>query len=317
MTEIISSFLVHSQLIFNVLATLVLLVFLIKVTKLKLKSIPLFFLGFLGFVITIHEIKLTYYTNKVELTPYDMSYLKKGETNLVIVAQGTFVSPHEDVLSKNKTMVDNHNGRDIPGLGEINKKYFNDSTHVSTYTGTHNLLLTTEDIIQEVYYFKQLNPNGKVVLLGHSLGSYNLIKACEKLKTLNIDVDLLITIDPQYKDKTRRAEETLVLDCMIPSNVKVCLNYYVRDIDKFQEKLLSGGNAYPIDKQKTKVVNYAVSKCIHTNIDNSLSGPLQSLIKEYIERNQDPIELSKKIKKIHIVPNKPYKKISIFDLISK
>ncbi len=40
-------------------------------------------------------------------------------------------------------------------------------------------------------------------------------------------------------------------------------------------------------------------------------------IKEYLEKNQDPIELSKKIKKIHIVPNKPYKKITIFDLISK
>ena len=117
MTEIISSFLVHSQLIFNVLATLVLFVFLIKVTKLKLKSIPLFFLILLGFIITAHEAKLTYYTNKVELNPYDMNYLKKGETNLVIVAQGTFVSPHEDVLSKNKTMVDNHNGRYIPGLG--------------------------------------------------------------------------------------------------------------------------------------------------------------------------------------------------------
>jgi hypothetical protein len=317
MTEIISSFLVHSQLIFNLCATIVLFVFLIKVTKLKLKSIPLFLLGILGFLITTHEMKLTYYTDKVELTPYDMNYLKKGENTLVIVAQGTFVSPHEDVLTKNKTMVENHGGRDIPGLGEIEKKYFNDSTHVSTYTGTHNLLLTTEDIIQEVYYFKQLNPNGKVVLLGHSLGSYNLIKACEKLKNLNIDVDLLITIDPQYKDKTRRVQETLVLNCMIPSNVKVCLNYYVRDIDEFQEELLSGGNAYPINKEKTKVVNYAVSNCTHTNIDNSLAKPLQSLIKEYLETNQDPVELSKKIKKITIIPNKPYKKISIFDLINK
>ena len=317
MTEIISSFLVHSQLIFNLCATLVLFVFLIKVTKLKLKSIPLFLLGILGFLITAHEMKLTYYSNKVELTPYDMNYLKKSENTLVIIAQGTFVSPHEDVLSKNKTMVENHDGRDIPGLGEIEKKYFNDSTHVSTYTGTHNLLLTTEDIIQEVYYFKQLNPNGKVVLLGHSLGSYNLIKACEKLKSLNIDVDLLITIDPQYKDKTRRVQETLVLNCMIPSNVKVCLNYYVRDIDEFQEELLSGGNAYPINKEKTKVVNYAVSNCTHTNIDNSLAKPLQSLIKEYLETNQDPVELSKKIKKITIIPNKPYKKISIFDLINK
>jgi len=317
MTEIISSFLVHSQLIFNLCATLVLFVFLIKVTKLKLKSIPLFLLGILGFLITAHEMKLTYYSNKVELTPYDMNYLKKSENTLVIIAQGTFVSPHEDVLSKNKTMVENHDSRDIPGLGEIEKKYFNDSTHVSTYTGTHNLLLTTEDIIQEVYYFKQLNPNGKVVLLGHSLGSYNLIKACEKLKSLNIYVDLLITIDPQYKDKTRRVQETLVLNCMIPSNVKVCLNYYVRDIDEFQEELLSGGNAYPINKEKTKVVNYAVSNCTHTNIDNSLAKPLQSLIKEYLETNQDPVELSKKIKKITIIPNKPYKKISIFDLINK
>ena len=317
MTEIISSFLVHSQLIFNLCATIVLFVFLIKVTKLKLKSIPLFLLGILGFLITAHEMKLTYYSNKVELTPYDMNYLKKSENTLVIIAQGTFVSPHEDVLSKNKTMVENHDSRDIPGLGEIEKKYFNDSTHVSTYTGTHNLLLTTEDIIQEVYYFKQLNPNGKVVLLGHSLGSYNLIKACEKLKSLNIDVDLLITIDPQYKDKTRRVQETLVLNCMIPSNVKVCLNYYVRDIDEFQEELLSGGNAYPINKEKTKVVNYAVSNCTHTNIDNSLAKPLQSLIKEYLETNQDPVELSKKIKKITIIPNKPYKKISIFDLINK
>ena len=317
MTEIISSFLVHSQLIFNLCATLVLFVFLIKVTKLKLKSIPLFLLGILGFLITAHEMKLTYYSNKVEITSYDMNYLKKSENTLVIIAQGTFVSPHEDVLSKNKTMVENHDGRDIPGLGEIEKKYFNDSTHVSTYTGTHNLLLTTEDIIQEVYYFKQLNPNGKVVLLGHSLGSYNLIKACEKLKSLNIYVDLLITIDPQYKDKTRRVQETLVLNCMIPSNVKVCLNYYVRDIDEFQEELLSGGNAYPINKEKTKVVNYAVSNCTHTNIDNSLAKPLQSLIKEYLETNQDPVELSKKIKKITIIPNKPYKKISIFDLINK
>ena len=317
MTEIISSFLVHSQLIFNLCATLVLFVFLIKVTKLKLKSIPLFLLGILGFLITAHEMKLTYYSNKVEITSYDMNYLKKSENTLVIIAQGTFVSPHEDVLSKNKTMVENHDSRDIPGLGEIEKKYFNDSTHVSTYTGTHNLLLTTEDIIQEVYYFKQLNPNGKVVLLGHSLGSYNLIKACEKLKSLNIYVDLLITIDPQYKDKTRRVQETLVLNCMIPSNVKVCLNYYVRDIDEFQEELLSGGNAYPINKEKTKVVNYAVSNCTHTNIDNSLAKPLQSLIKEYLETNQDPVELSKKIKKITIIPNKPYKKISIFDLINK
>lgn len=317
MTEIIESFLVHSQLIFNLSALIALTTFLFKVTKISWKSIPLSLLCLLGILITIHEIKLTYYTHKVELTPIDFNYIKKDETNLVIVVQGTFVSPHEDVVSKNKTLVDNHGGRDIPGFGEITKSFFNDSTHVSTYTGTHNLSLTTQDIIQEVYYFKQLNPNGKVVILGHSLGAYNAIVACEKLNTMNIDVDLLITIDPQFKDKTRIAEQTLVLDTKVSSNVKVCLNYYVKDIKNFPEKLLSGGKASAIDKTKTQVVNYSLDNCIHTDIDNTLTSPLKILIKNYLEAHKDPIELSKKIKRLKIVPNKPYKKFSIFDVISK
>lgn len=315
MTDIIKSLLIHSQLIFNILTLITLFWVINKFTKFSLKTIPLVLLFIVGFEVSFFEFKSTYFGEKIQLTPYTFDYIKKSDSNLVVVVQGSFVVPHIDIITKNRTLVQNHGGSDIPGLGEINNNTINDSTHISSYSGTHNLLLTTQDVIKDVYYFKQMNPSGKVVLVGHSLGAYNLVVACNKLNEMGVDIDLLIMMDPQSQNKSIRADETLVLDVNLSPNVKNCINYYVSDIKDLPEKFSSGGNVHPIDKSKSKVINYAVSKCTHTNIDNTLAKPISGLIKEYLETNQDPIELSKKIKKIKVIPNIVPKKISIFDLL--
>ena len=234
--------------------------------------------------------------DRIELEGLEATYTKTDTENLVIVAQGAD-NPTKDVVDKGKTQVDNHKARDVSGLGQINSKTFADKkTEVISYSGTHSSDLTPKDIVTTIYQFKQTKPNGKVVLLGHSLGASNLAEVCRQLDLYDIKVDLLITID------AANFEVNGALDINVPSNVKNVINYSAPK-DGFMGRTISGGQASADDSKLTNLVNIKLTKVGHTNIDNTLVIPTAKLIKNYLKSGSNPVESAKKIKTYKLVPN--------------
>ena len=231
----------------------------------------------------------------IELEGLEATYTKADTENLVIVVQGAD-DKDKDVVKKDHTQVDNHNARDKSGLGQLNNKMFDKKTEVITFSGTHSSKLTPDDIVSTIYQFKQKKPDGKVVLLGHSLGASNLAEVCRQLDLYDIKVDLLITIDAADK-KVNGA-----LDITVPSNVKNAINYSAPK-DSFMGVFVSGGQASAKDSKSTNLINIKLRGVGHTNIDNTLALPTAKLIKNYLKSGSSPVESAKKIKTYKIVPN--------------
>ena len=234
----------------------------------------------------------------VELEGLEAAYTKSETENLVIVAQGAD-KRDIDKATNGTTQVDNHNVDGMPArdkafgtLGSQNKK-----TEVLTFSGTNNSNLTTQDIITTVYQFKQDKPDGKVILLGHSLGASNLADVVKQLDLLDVQVDLLITVDAADANSHPKG---YARDFDVPSNVKYAINFSAPQGKMFN---LSGAKATAEDPKQTKLVNIQLNGVEHTNIDNTLIKPTARIINAYINGNTDPVEAAKKIKKLPIKLN--------------
>jgi hypothetical protein len=291
------TFIANIQLINDILIT-GLLFYLIKnkIFNFSLKfKLFLIFLILMSSVSTIYEFNKNWIKYKVSFNSFDTKFVNKKTDNLVIVVQGSAFVPNEDLTVKNKNLVDNHGARDFSGLGIINDKTFT-NTQVFTYSGSHDPYLTVPEIINTIYYFKQFKPIGKVIIIGHSIGAINVIDACEKLKDFGIQVNLIITMDPAKR-------ETYSTDIKIPNNVKEVINYSTPAKGDLISISMSGGVAIPIDKSKTKVINYLLPECNHTSVDNTLTQPIIKIINYYINNNTDPIMYSTFFKKLKIYTN--------------
>jgi RHS repeat-associated protein len=95
------------------------------------------------------------------------------------------------------------------------------------------------------------NPSEAVVLFGHSKGVDSALEVSAALKGKGIKVDLVITIDPVFGDKTA------------PSNVSRAVNYFQSGMD------LGGGQIRP-ESSSTSVTNVSVPGVGHTTIDEAV-----------------------------------------------
>ncbi|KAF2342574.1 thrombospondin type 3 repeat-containing protein [Flavobacterium tistrianum] len=234
----------------------------------------------------------------IELEGLEAALTKPETENLVIIAQGAD-NKDTDVASPNHTQVDNHTVGNLPardkGFGTIVSN--NKKTEVLTFSGTNNSMLTTQDIITTIYHFKKNKPNGKVVLLGHSLGASNLADVVKELDLYEIKVDLLITVDAADANSHPK---TYARDFSVPSNVRYAINFSAPQGKMFN---LSGGQATAVDPTQTKLINAKLEGVGHTNIDNTLTKPTAKIINRFINGNSDPVEAVKKLKSLPIKLN--------------
>ena len=255
--------------------------------KTNIKILPTLMCVF--FIILIgYESSTIYSDRQFETKKYNVEYVKKTTNNLVIVIQGVN-NPFKDFITKNKTQVDITNSRDEDGLGYIKSKNFNNDTQVLSYVSTHSENLTPEDVYSVIYYYKLFNPNGKVIMVGHSIGGYNIIQVANRLSKNNINIDLAILVDPANKKENN-------VKYNLPNNVDKLINLTSPEYsDGFKFFTNSGGKSLnPITN--LNYINIDTKNTTHTSIDNTIYLKINNLIKDFIQNDVNPINEIKKYK---------------------
>ncbi|WP_444626867.1 RHS repeat-associated core domain-containing protein [Flavobacterium columnare] len=162
------------------------------------------------------------------LTPYqfasntpiwaiDLDGLEAAKTNdgvetLVITIQG--YAPARDT-EPNKTQAVNHRGASIDygGLSYIAEASKNiPEIQVVVYSSSMSGE-TKKDVVTTIKNFKSINPKGRVVLIGHSLGADNAVEIVNE--NPNLKVDLLMTLDIMGEWDSDN----------IPTNVNTAINF--------------------------------------------------------------------------------------------
>lgn len=253
--------------------------------KTNIKIFPtlmcVFFITLIGY-----ETATIYSDRQSETKKYNVEYVKKTTNNLVIVIQGVN-NPFKDFIYKNKTQVDATNSRDEKGLGYIKSKNFNKDTQVLSYVSSHSKNLTPEDVYSEIYYYKLFNPTGKVIMVGHSIGGYNIIQVVNRLERENINVDLAILIDPANKKENN-------VKYQYPNNVNQLINLTSPEYsDGFKFFTNSGGKSLTTN---LNYINIEIKNTTHTDIDNKTYLKINQLLKDFLQKGVNPISEIKKYK---------------------
>jgi hypothetical protein len=226
----------------------------------------------------------------LEKTQYSQDYFNKNTKNLVIVAEGA-LSPFKDVTGPNEIQIDITHSRDLDGLGLLESKIETNETSVITYAGTNNYNLTSEEIFKTVKYFRLFNPTGKVVLVGHSIGGYNIAQVLDNLNKENIKVDLTI-----FLDSANQLDNNY--DYQIKDNVTYAINFMsVKWSDNMYFFTNSGGNVSLFKNNLiTKVINIDIPDTTHTSIDNTINKYVIEIVNNFLEMKSNPIDFVKKYK---------------------
>ena len=187
--------------------------------------------------------------------------------NLIIVVQGYPAGkgnpPNGKTQSANAGTVKPDLGRDDK-LGRINESYFPVNTQVVNFASSNEDGdgQTVPDITKTIKDYQALNPNGKVILVGHSGGAMNLLNV---IGDKDIKVDLLVTIDPSA---AQRGGASLATSKTVGINVKNYINYR-NNVDDISSGLgISGGR--PDWKEKVNGAVITLDNLGHGTIDDKI-----------------------------------------------
>nr|WP_244314627.1 hypothetical protein [Riemerella anatipestifer] len=227
--------------------------------------------------------KFTYWTpyafsgNRVidarELEGLEPVEINKTTKNLVIVNQGWIRAnpPDGATQAQNFGKTNKDGGIDYSGIGFINN--LNSSTTQVGVFGSSTTENTKNDILSSIKSFRKQSPNGKLIMVGHSLGADNLIELVNE--HTEVKVDLLFTLDiaDNYDDDN------------IPSNVKTAVNYYNKNDGVFGSSI-GGEDIEANDPSKTKILNVPVSAS-HTEIDNKYRYNAYNAVVKELNKKDD------------------------------
>ena len=242
-------FVLNIRLIFSLIA----LIYFRNLLRTDKRKIIYFFTG-LFFIFTMSEIAVILQRRQFEASKYELSYYTENTDNLVIIMEGANW-PVTDYIPNNKTQIDVTRSRDVDALGGVEKRLTTKNTTVLTYVGSHSFNLSPQEVYTTVKYFRMFKPNGKVILVGHSLGGYNV------------------------KDNVKHAINF--------TSDKWADNYIF-----FTN---AGGQISTDSKnKKTTYINIPVNSTTHTTIDNKIAIKIGDIIKNYLSNGEDPVKLLKK-----------------------
>ena len=191
----------------------------------------------------------------------------------------------------NEVQIDISKSRDLDGLGLVESKVETKETSVITYIGTNNYNLTSEEVFKTVKYFRLFNPTGKVVLIGHSIGGYNVAQVLDNLNKEKIGVDLVVFLDSANQLYNN-------YDYQIKDNVGYVINFMsVKWSDNMIFFTNSGGRVSLFkDNRITKVLNVDIPNTTHTSIDNTVHKYVISIVNNFLEKKSNPIDFVKQYK---------------------
>jgi hypothetical protein len=196
----------------------------------------------------------------IELEGLEPNDVKDGVRILVVVILGYSDAeepPRGKTLYKNNPNAQPDNAEGIPfGLSKMDESLSSDKTQVYVYSSSLVDSKTKADAEKTMGNFMRENPDGKIVLVGHSKGADIAVNIAND--NPNMKIELLYTIDIADDFPTGWDDDN------VSSNVKYAINV-------FQDKETLGGEDIEInDPCKTIGFNYeATDKGIsHANIDN-------------------------------------------------
>ena len=184
--------------------------------------------------------------------------INKTTKNLVIVNQGYVgFPPPVAAQSQNYAKYNKDGGINYDGIGIINNLN-SATTQVGVFASAKGEV-TKNDILTSIKSFRKQSPDGKLIMVGHSIGADNLVELVNE--HTEVKVDLLFTLDIA-DDPLSGAD-----DDDISSNVKTAVNYYNKN-DGFMHSAIGGEDIEANDSSKTKILNVPVNSP-HTQIDNT------------------------------------------------
>jgi RHS repeat-associated protein len=223
------------------------------------------------------------------LEPVPATSFSKSDNYLVIVVLGyEGVDPpvNKTQHKNNPNASDDRDG--LAQLGENIPTYAPDM-FVVTFSGSSGHV-TPNDINKTIENYKSVNPKGKIITVGHSVGAQNIVEYAEVHQ--DVKIDLLITLD------NVDILDNWVDDDDVWGNVKNSINYYVE-----------GGFGEITDYQtpeKTNGVNISVdfgnmsSKEAHTSIDNTMQKSVRQDVYNFRNGADAPKKANERKKPISV-----------------
>ncbi|REC41631.1 DUF6443 domain-containing protein [Chryseobacterium pennipullorum] len=202
-----------------------------------------------------------------ELEGLEPVEINKGTKNLIIAVQGYDGNPdrgktqskYPDKGSFSSLLVDRYSSQQ--------------GTQVAVFDSSMDSR-TRKDVSKSIEDFRTASPDGKLVIVGHSLGADNAITAINK--SLNVKVDKLITLD--ISDPIKKT------DNVINSNVVEAKNYLQTNnifVGGTKIEAASGNSTTKITNVKTD------DNTTHTTIDNNYRFNVLNEVKKIIPINND------------------------------
>ncbi|MBE4948324.1 hypothetical protein [Chryseobacterium culicis] len=184
-----------------------------------------------------------------ELEGLESVKINEGTKNLIIAVKG-WQGGNPD---PGKTQTKHYDKTSF--VGALQKAFGSRSdTQVAVFDGSMNSR-TPNDISTSIKNFKETNPDGKIILAGHSLGADNIVNVVNDNQSVKVDKTITIDI----------SEPLGKADNKISKNVNSANNYY-------QDNIFSVGGT-KIEKVKgnnnTVINNTVVPNTTHTTIDNN------------------------------------------------
>jgi RHS repeat-associated protein len=236
-----------------------------------------------------------------ELEGLEPVNVTKNTRMLIITVNGSAGGLSGDKITGNNTLVKNlpspYNNND-DGLSMIGQKGYDEkNTQILNYAGSENGI-TASHIAETIGNYRETNPDGKVAIIGHSLGAKdaldaaNLVNSDENIK--NKTIDLIITMEAGIRTGDLSSEG---YSTEVGSNVKNLVNF------------TSASNSYPgsggTAGSGTNLLNVTLpSGTSHTNMDNTLTRYLPFIIHQ-TNYGKNPINVIKSIdfNKVKILNN--------------
>ena len=200
-----------------------------------------------------------------ELEGLEAVKLNEGTKNLIIAVQG-WDNGNPD---PGKTQVRPDTGGFASALVEAYGAQ--KDTQVAVF-GASWISRTPNDISTSIKNFRAQSPDGKLILVGHSMGGDNIVNVAND--NSQVKIDKLITLDI--------SDPMGVADNKIPSNVVEAKNYY-----QTNNPFIGGTQVTPTSENTTsKVTNVPTNDTTnHTNIDEKYSPNVVNDVKQVIPTN--------------------------------
>ncbi|MCF6307812.1 MAG: hypothetical protein L3J09_07635 [Flavobacteriaceae bacterium] len=217
-----------------------------------------------------HYTPYSFSGNKViayrELEGLEELEINKSTKFLVIFIQGFKGNPEEGATQTDF---------DMEGLGKtVCQIVDEDGVQVGVFK-SHRYSLTFEDVKTSIDNLKEVNPDGRVILVGHSQGGDNIMEMAKKYEK-DIDIDLVILLDS--KDGSNMLIN--LENDNVPPNIKNIINYRQTGDFFLSGEAIDEGDIK--DKNKTNWIDIIVNGAIHTSIDGNMSGIISEDIMNYI-----------------------------------